>query len=132
MAVPPPTALFGEVMLFLNHCGSADWSAPLLFSNPRREFFSRHGPHNFLSTFRPLKRQEKIHLKMSSAEVVRCKYLPNINDEFKYRSKQCGPRTDYSYRNSLIWVHTVCHRGFLHISADEKNRRLLMRLALLG
>ena len=27
-------------------------------------------------------------------------------------------------RSSLIWVHAVCHRGFLNISADEKNRRL--------
>ena len=32
----------------------------------------------------------------------------------------------------LIWVHTVCHRGFLNISADEKSRRLLLRLAHLG
>ena len=47
----------------------------------------------------------------------------------KYRSKQRGPRTDCSYRSSLIWVHTVCHRGFLNISADEKSRRLLLRLA---
>ena len=40
----------------------------------------------------------------------------------KYRSKQRGPRTDCSYRSSLIWVHTVCHRGFLNISADEKKQ----------
>ena len=25
--------------------------------------------------------------------------------------------------SSLIWVHTVCHRGFLNILADEKSRR---------
>ena len=36
--------------------------------------------------------------------------------------------TDCSYWSSLIWVYTVCHRGFLNISADEKNRRLLLRL----
>ena len=30
---------------------------------------------------------------------------------------------------SLIWVHTVCRRGYLNISADEKSRRLLLRLA---
>ena len=35
-------------------------------------------------------------------------------------------------RSSLIWVHTVCHRGFLNNSADEKSRRLLLRLAHLG
>ena len=28
-AVPPPTALFDEAVLFLNYCGSAGWSAPL-------------------------------------------------------------------------------------------------------
>ena len=33
--------------------------------------------------------------------------------------KQCGPRTDCFYRSSLIWVHTVCHGGFLNISADD-------------
>ena len=52
------------------------------------------------------------------------KKLSNITDEFKYRSKQGGPRSDFSYRSSLIWVHTVCHRGFLNVSADEKSRRL--------
>ena len=31
--------------------------------------------------FLPLKRQEKIHLKMSSAEVVCCKQLPSITYE---------------------------------------------------
>ena len=35
-----------------------------------------------------------------------------------------------AYRSSLIWVYTVCHRGFLNISADKKSRRLLLRLAL--
>ena len=32
----------------------------------------------------------------------------------------------------MVWVHTACHRGFINISADEKNRRLLLRLAHLG
>ena len=31
-----------------------------------------------------------------------------------------------------MWVNTVCHRGFLTISADEKSRRLLLRLAHKG
>ena len=26
-------------------------------------------------------------------------------------------------------VHTVCHRGFLNISADEKSRRLLLKFS---
>ena len=32
--------------------------------------------------------------------------------------------------SSLIWVHTVCHRGFLNISADVKSRPLLLRFVL--
>ena len=35
-------------------------------------------------------------------------------------------------RSSLIRVHTVCHRGFLNISADEKSRQLLLRLTDTG
>ena len=35
----------------------------------------------------PLKRQEKIHLKMSSAEVVCCKQMSNVTDELTHRSE---------------------------------------------
>ena len=35
--------------------------------------------------------------------------------------KQYGPRSDCSLKSSLIWVHTVCHRGYLkHFSRREK------------
>ena len=64
-----------------------------------------------------------MHLKMSSAEVVCCKKLPNITDELSIEANSVDPE------QTLIWVHTVCHRGFLNISADEKSRRLLLRLA---
>ena len=69
-----------------------------------------------------------------SHKILNCSLLQNIGGalQVKYRSKQCGPRTDCSSRSSLFWVHTVCHRGFLNISADEKSRRLLLRLAHLG
>ena len=56
-----------------------------------------------------------MHLKMSSAEVVCCKLLPNNTDELSIEANSVDPE-----QSSLIWVHTVCHRGFLHISADEK------------
>ena len=36
---------------------------------------------------------------------------------------------DQEQRSSLICVHTVCHRGFLNISADMKSRQLVLRLA---
>ena len=59
---------------------------------------------------------------MSSAKVVCCKKLPNITDKLSMdpnseapeqttpigASKQCGPRTDCSYRSSLFWVQAVC------------------------
>ena len=35
---------------------------------------------------------------------------------------QGGPRSDCSCRSSLIWVHTVCHRGLLNISAEDKKQ----------
>ena len=37
-----------------------------------------------------------------------------------------------SYRSSLIWVHAVCERDFLNISADKKSRWLLLGLAHYG
>ena len=43
------------------------------------------------------KAPRKMHLKMSSAEVVCCKKLPNITGDFKYTSKKCGPKKDCSY-----------------------------------
>ena len=35
------------------------------------------------------------------------------------------------YRSSLIWVHTVCLRGFLNISVDEKSRRTFVAIGAL-
>ena len=43
--IPPPTALFGVAVLFLNHCGCAGWSAHLLFAKPRKTVFSHRGPY---------------------------------------------------------------------------------------
>ena len=67
---------------------------------------------------------------MSSAEVVCCKQLPNITDELSIEANSVDPEQTAPYRSSLIWVHTICHRGFLNIAADEKSRRLLLWLAL--
>ena len=80
---------------------------------------SKFRPNFSFLSLNPLSAKKKMHQKMSSAEVVCCKLLPSIR-RIKYRSKQRRPRTDCSYRSSLIWVHTVCHRGFLIISADKK------------
>ena len=32
---------------------------------------------------------------------------------------------------SLIWVHTVCHRGFFNISADEKKQTTFVAIGAL-
>ena len=74
---------------------------------------------------------KKMHLKMSSAEVVCCKYLPNITDELSLEANSVDPEQT-AIMSSLIWVHSVCHKGFLNISADEKSRRLLLGLAHKG
>ena len=74
--------------------------------------------------FNHLSAKKTMYLKMSSAEVVCCKRLPNITDELSIEANSVDPE-----QTSLIWVHTVCHRGYLNISADEKSRRLLLQLA---
>ena len=57
---------------------------------------------------------------MLSAEIVCCKLLPNITDELSIEANRVDP-DQTAPMSSLIWVHTVCHRGFLNISADEKS-----------
>ena len=42
--IPPLTALFGEAVLFLNHCRCAGWSAHLLFAKPRKTVFLTSRP----------------------------------------------------------------------------------------
>ena len=59
-----------------------------------------------------LKRQENLHLKMSSDYVVCCIFLRTFQTYFLHIGKQCGPRSDCSLRSSLIWVHTVCNNDF--------------------
>ena len=63
-----------------------------------------------------------MYLKMSSAEVICCKKLPNITDELSIEANSVDPEQ----------TAPVCHRGFLNISADEKSRRLLLLLAHYG
>ena len=40
--VPPPTALFGDAVLFLNQCGCAGWPAPLSFATPLDSFLTSY------------------------------------------------------------------------------------------
>ena len=55
-----------------------------------------------------------MHLKMPSAEVVCCKLLPNITDKLSIEANSVDPEQT-APRSSLIWVLTVCHRGFLNV-----------------
>ena len=70
-----------------------------------------------------------MHLKMSSAEVVCCKQLPSITDKLSIEANSVDTEQTAS---SLIWVHTVCHRGFLNVSADEKQTAFVAIGALRG
>ena len=60
-----------------------------------------------------------MHLKMSSVEVLCCKQLHSITDKLSIEANSVDTEQT-APRSILIWVHTVCHRGFLNISADEK------------
>ena len=68
----------------------------------------------------------KIHLKMSSAQVVCCIFLLTLFDLYKYRGEQCGPRSDCSYRSSLIWVHIV-NKLLIHFSRWQKQTTLRVK-----
>ena len=67
---------------------------------------------------------------MSSAEVLCCKQLPNITDKLSIEANILDPEQTAPI-GAVCSGSTVCHydRGFLNISADEKSRRLLLRLA---
>ena len=45
---------------------------------------------SYMNICKPLKRQEKKDLKMSSAEVVCCKQLPSITDELSIEANSVG------------------------------------------
>ena len=51
-----------------------------------------------------------MHLKMLSAEVICCKKLPNITDQLSIEANSVDPEQT---------APTVCHRGYLNISADD-------------
>ena len=71
-------------------------------------------PNTFIAIYSAIiiKRQEKMYLKMLSA-ANNCLTLP-MNEANSVDPEQTAP---------------VCHRDFLNISADEKNRKFLLRLA---
>ena len=73
--------------------------------------FELHKLSRLRRCFNPLSAKQKMHQKMSSAEVVCCKYLPNITVELSIEANS---------------VDHVFRRGVLNISADEKSRQLLL------
>ena len=60
---------------------------------------------------------------MSSVYVVCCIFLQTFQTYFLHIGKQCGPRSDCSYRSSLIWVHTVCNNDF-NKSIRQKTKQM--------
>ena len=67
-----------------------------------------------------LKTPAKNDPKIPSVFVVCCNFLLTLFTKAKYRDKQCGPRSDCSYRSSLIGVYTVCWKGFLTFQQTTK------------
>ena len=57
---------------------------------------------------------------MLSAEGVCCKKLPNITSELSIKANSLDPEQTVPIRSSLIWVHTVYHRGHLNIQQTRK------------
>ena len=50
--------------------------------------------------------------KTASENVICWIFLQTSQSYFLHTGKQCGPRSDCSWRSSLIWVHTVCRNDF--------------------
>ena len=67
---------------------------------------------------------------MLSVEVVCCKYLPSITEELSTEANSLD-HEQTAPRSSLIWVHTVCHRGYLNISADKKKQTTFVAIGAL-
>ena len=113
--------------------GCATWSAPLLFAPPplwkKQKQLPLHCSQHFLNNdltscaFRiPLDIKDWINIRwLSCIAVIVTDLLTEKTKKTKVvclscllkclRSlygKQCGPRSDCSYRSSLFWVHTVC------------------------
>ena len=66
----------------------------------------------FLMTQLTLKTPRK---PVSENDVCLCpllNILANFSNLFLHTGKQCGPRSDCSFRSSLIWVHTVYNNDF--------------------
>ena len=65
---------------------------------PKLKFCNSSSFYMYHAEFKPLKRQsQQLSSALSSAVYFK-----------SHCCKQCGPRSDCSFRSSLIWVHTVC------------------------
>ena len=88
--IPPPTALFGEAVLFLNHCGCAGWSAHLLFAN-----FSHIEAHIMFSV-----------LKCSCTQ-----FRTQIVDKHVLHSEMKNLFLDFNYSN-LNYLYNINEIGY--------------------
>ena len=74
--------------------------------------------------------RKKMHLKMSSAEVVCCKKMPNITHELSIEANSVDP--EQTALIGAVWSgSTVCHRRFLNISADKKKQKTFIAIGAL-
>ena len=65
------------------------------------EYINKGGPGQTIWAFTVHIRHKDPLLELSSA-------LSSARYFISHFCKQCGPRSDCSFRSSLIWVHTVC------------------------
>ena len=62
---------------------------------------------NFIVHYQTFNRSWELTLNMPIATKVVC-YSRLLECLRSLYGKQCGPRSDCSYRSSLFWVHTAC------------------------
>ena len=83
--------------------------------------------NNFINN--SYKRQQKIHLKITSVFVVCCKFLLTLFNKVKYRDKQCRPRSDCSFQQTTKAANFCCDRRFngLTFMLVHRTKKLLVR-----
>ena len=67
-------------------------------------------------------------LTLKTARKPASENVANFSNLFLNTGKQCGPRSDCSFRSSLIWVPTVCRNDF----QNHKQMTKQMTMVVIG
>ena len=107
--------------------GSSCWVGSYTVANPAECFFISRG-NVFYFLFNP-------NARIASKVVCFTRLLKCLRSLY---GKQCGPRSDCSYRSSLFWVHVVCLYALFFsnvrqlFAADDFSRRHFRCIYFLG